>query len=206
MTDAERSRRRTKVERVVDEYDLDGLAADLAARWTGTGDERASLRELADDVNERILAAALSQAAVDVLDGEVSNMYRLLTADDVPARERTEARARLEREGLDVEDLRSDFVSHQAVHTFLTERQNVTYEGADSEERIDNARTTLRRLEGRIESVTENTIERLRATEDLDVGDIGAFVSLQVVCNDCGRQYDVETLLEDRTCGCSDVE
>lgn len=204
MTDADGSRRRTKVERVADEYDLEGLGAELAALWTGESGDRYSLRDLADLVNERILAAALAEADVDVLDGEVSNMYRLLTADDVPARERTETRARLEREGLDVESLRSDFVSHQAVHTFLTERQNVSYEGADPEERIDSARTTIRRLEGRIESVTENTVERLRSSGDLAVGDVGAFVSLQVVCNDCGRQYDVEALLEERTCDCAD--
>lgn len=37
----------SKVSRVIDEYDLDGLGAVLVDRWTSEGDERFSLRELA---------------------------------------------------------------------------------------------------------------------------------------------------------------
>lgn len=209
MTDGEaegdgRSRRRTKVERVADEYGLAGLGADLAAMWTGETEERYSLRQLADYVNEQVLAAAMAEADVDALAGEVENTYRLLTDDGVPAGERTRARARLERAGVDVEGLLTDFVSHQAVHTFLTDRQNVTYEGKSTEERVEGARTTIRRLEGRVESVAENTVERLRSTGDLDVGDTGTFVSLTVVCNDCGRQYGFEELLAEGACACAD--
>lgn len=47
-------RYRTKVSRVIDEYDLDGFGDELERLWTATGDERKSLRELAETCNKCI--------------------------------------------------------------------------------------------------------------------------------------------------------
>ncbi|MGM0386974.1 MAG: rod-determining factor RdfA, partial [Natrinema limicola] len=47
MTDGS-SRRQTKVERVIDEYDLESWGDRLEAKWVGDGTERTSLRDLAD--------------------------------------------------------------------------------------------------------------------------------------------------------------
>lgn len=62
----------------------------------------------------------LVNAGIQLLAGEVESLYRLLTADDIGAAEQTCARRRLEREGIDVQSLLSNFVSYQSVRTYLT--------------------------------------------------------------------------------------
>lgn len=194
--------RRTKIERVAEEHGLDDVEAELAERWTAADGERKSLRELAHSFNERLLAAALEEADVETFDGDVSNIYRLLTDDDVTAGQRTETRARLERQGIDLASLESDFVSHQAVHTYLTDRRNLSLPTLTDQERLENSRETLRKLRGRVESVATNDLERLAEVDVLDVGDVSVLLSLDVVCNDCGERYDFEELLEEGGCGC----
>lgn len=194
--------RRTKVERVIEEYDLRGLETTLVDRWTGETGDRWSLRDLADDVNQRILESALRGAGEQPLEGEVENYYRLLREDDVSAGARTEARSALERAGIDVDDLQSDFVSHQAVHTYLTDRQEVSYEGASDEERLESARATIRRLQSRTETVSENTIGGLRDADILALADFTVIADVGIVCEECGSRYDLDSLLEQGGCDC----
>jgi hypothetical protein len=68
----------------------------------------------------------MSEAGLNPLDGEAANTYRLLTSDDVTSGERTKVERHLNRAGIDVEQLRSDLVSHQAVHTYLTKHRGVS--------------------------------------------------------------------------------
>jgi hypothetical protein len=62
-----------KVGRVIREYGLDGLGTELEARWTGKGGDQYSLRALADRFNQRVLEAALEDAGVRSLEGDVEN-------------------------------------------------------------------------------------------------------------------------------------
>ena len=121
----------TKVRRVIDHYGLSELGDELAARWVGDGYDRESLRSLADRFNRRVLAAGMEAAGLTPLDGEVDNTYRLLTDDKVSAGMRTQVERRLERDGVDIEELRTDFVSHQAVHTYLTDDREIDPPGDD---------------------------------------------------------------------------
>lgn len=203
MSERRTGGRRSKVARVIDEYDLEGMGERLADEWTGEAGERRSLRALADLFNREVLAAAMREAGLRPLDGEVENMYRLLTDDEVGGGQRAEAEAQLEREGIDPADLREDFVSHQAVHTFLTKHRSVE-PPTDREDR-DRARSaleTVQRTKGRLRSVTEGTIEDLRSAGELTVGDVDVLVSAQVYCEDCGRQFEVAELLERGGCDC----
>lgn len=174
-------RRQVKVERIVDEYDLHGMEAELADRWTAEDGERRSLRELARFFNEQVLAAALGEAGMETLDGDVSNIYRLLTDEDVSAGQRTETRSRLDQEGVDLSEVESDFVSHQAIQTFLTDRQTVSLPVESDETRLEKSRETLRKLHGRVGSVAINDIERLVESGALEVGDVSVLLSLDVV-------------------------
>lgn len=194
--------RQRKVERLIDKYDLVGMDSELTRRWTGDGIERYSLRDLARYFNQRILQAALEEVNLGIIDGEVENIYRLLTDDDITAGQRTETVARLENAGIDVDSLRSDFVSHQAIYKYLTERQEVSFEEKTSEERIQTARETVEKLRGRSESVTTNTLERLQNNDDIALEEFTPFVSFEVVCEQCGRQTDVNSLLSNGGCHC----
>lgn len=193
-----------KVARLVDEYDFDCLGAEFERRWTANGDERASLRDLADAFNRRLLARHLSDAGVSTLAGEPTALYRLLTDDDVGAAERTQARRRLEREGVDVAVLRDEFVSYQAIRTYLTDDRGVEYEDATDAESdpVAAATDTIGRLRSRLASVTRTRLEAARRADAVDLDEYDVSVAVRVACRDCGREVAVETLLADGGCDC----
>lgn len=193
---------RSKVARLIAEYDLTGLGTDLERAWLGEGAERQSLRTLADRFNRALLLAAIRDADMDIVDGEAENYYRLLTDDDVSAGTRVEARNRLESAGLDVDRLREEFVTYQAIRHYLTAVRGVQYEADDSGDTVANERDVLEKLQSRVESVVRDTVDRLTASGDLSVGDYRVFVSVDVLCEDCGGQFSVGELLRREGCDC----
>ena len=197
---ADSSEARYKVGRVIDSYGLSGLGDELASRWAGDGNESASLRELADDVNRRLLRTAMVDAGMDPLDGEAENAYRLLTDEAVGEGERTRTRRRLEREGVDVETLRDDFVTYQAVRTYLVEGRAVEHD--DDGASVMDAAESIARLRDRTVAVAEDRLDRLRRTGDVTGGDLQLLCTVRVYCEDCGNQYDVGELLRAGGCEC----
>jgi len=201
MTGDNGRRRSGKVERVVEKYDLPRLGDELAERWTAEGDRQASLRELADEFNVRVLQAAMEEAGLSPLEGEAQNMYDLLTADDVSSGEGTRAERQLERNGLDVEKIQSDFASHQAIHTYLTEHRGAEREGRSTDDPFERAKETVQRLTSRTQAVTENTCDNL-IDHGLTLGDFDVLVNVQVYCDDCSQTTNVVDLIERGGCDC----
>lgn len=197
--DTDSSRSRSKVGRVIDTYGLDGIEQELAQRWT-RDEDRYSLRELAEFFNKRTLESALADAGVDTLDGELDNMYRLLT-DDVSGGTRVQARRRLERAGIDVNALENDFVSYQAIRTYLTKYQDVEYERDDTDP-VESSRDRILRLQGRMQTVSAGELEELKKRDHISLGEFDVFVNARVYCNDCETQFPIEDLLEERACDC----
>jgi len=193
----------SKVARLIDEYDLGVAYGDeLERRWTADGDERESLRDLADRFNRRLLESALTAAGASTVSGEVANLYRLLTADDVSSGMRTEARSRLERDGVDVDGLERDFVTYQAIRSYLTEYRDAEYEEPSATEQVESVLGTIQRLRSRLRSITDGSLDRLRSTDRLTLGTFRLFVDVDVLCEDCGAQYGVVELLERGGCDC----
>ena len=193
----------SKVARLIDVY---GLGAELGARlealWTTEGSERESLRTLADRFNTRLLETAMSDAGVSVVDGEVDNLYRLLTADDVSSGNRTEARRRLERNGVDVDQLERDFVTYQAVRSYLTDVRGATYEHERDGSRVKNVAETIQRLKSRIQSVAEKNIDQLVKAEQVSIGEYQLFIDVSILCEDCNTQYGLVEFLQSGSCDC----
>ena len=194
--------RRSKVRRLIDEYGLDGEGERLENLWTAERGDRLSLRELADDFNRRLLRAVMVEAGMNPLDGEVGNTYRLLTDDDVSSGMRTQAKQTLEREGIDIDELQKNFVSHQAIHTYLTKYRGVTQDEQTDEDRVQKGLDTIQRLRSRTSAVSENIVENLANTGRIQVGEFEVLVDVRVFCRDCGTQYDVQDLLEEGHCEC----
>jgi hypothetical protein len=199
---AGRDETRSKVGRLIAEYDLDGIAEELERRWLGVGGERESLRDLADYFNRRLLEMALADADVQTLAGEVENTYRLLTDGDVSAGMRTEVRNRLTENGLDVDRLERQFVSHQAVHTYLTEYRDVSLPSRDDTDQVEKGRETIQRLENRVVAVVQRTLDNLRNTDRITLGAFDVLVDIRVACRDCGSVRSVSELLTDGGCDC----
>lgn len=195
------SGRRSKVARLIDEYDLDGLGEEMTRRWTAEED-RWSLRDLADHFNQAVLKAAMEAEGGQLLDGEVENTYRLLTDEDVGEADRTRARRQLERDGIEVEDLVDDFVSYQAIRTFLTKHQGAEYT-PDETDPLERETTNVQQLRGRVETVTEGKLEQLRDSGELTLGEFRTLVDVRAVCEGCNTQFDVVELLEKGGCNCT---
>lgn len=196
-------RSRSKVARVIDRYQLDGLDDELVSLWTGAGEERYSLRELETYVNQRILRSAMRDAGMDPLMGEVENLYELLTGEGTSGGVRVEAVARLEREGIDVDRVQRDFVSHQSIHTYLKKERDASYERTESdEERRERAVDTILSLQNRTEAVTRGTIESLVNAEALAIPGFEVFVDVRVTCEECGRYYEADELVRRGSCEC----
>ncbi|MFB6195205.1 MAG: rod-determining factor RdfA [Haloplanus sp.] len=207
MTGDNKSRggRSSKIARLVTEYDLDeSIGDELERLWTAEGQQRKSLRDLADFFNKRLLESAMTSAGISTVSGEVANLYRLLTDDDVSSGMRTEARNRLERDGVDVEQLERDFVTYQAIRSYLTKYRDASYEQPSGSEQVENVLDSVQRLRSRLRSITEGSLDRLRSTGRITLGEFRLFVDIDVLCEDCGAQYGVVDLLERGGCDCKE--
>ena len=194
--------RRSKVGRVIAERELDGLGDELERYWTDDGTDRYSLRELADLFNQRVLQAAMRAADQDPIDGEAENLYGLLTDDDVTSGTKIQAEHRLERAGIDVDRLRNDFVSHQAVHTYLTKYRDAESPSVDGDDNVEKSRRTVQQLRNRLQAVTETTISSLLRAGELSIGDFRVYVDVRVTCTDCQTQYPLTELFDVGRCEC----
>jgi hypothetical protein len=200
-TRATKSGQRSKVARLLEKYDLEGLGAEMEARWTAEED-RMSLRALAAEFNQEILRACLGDAGIDTLNGEIENIYRLLTDEDVSAAQRTRVRRRLQRDGMDVDALEADFVTYQAIRTYLKEYREAEYVQEDRDP-IEREVENVERLRGRVETVTTGKLDQLQNSGALSLGSARTMVDIKVVCEDCHSQYDILELLEEEECDCN---
>lgn len=107
----------SKVGRLIETYNLGDAGEELEVRWT-RGQDRWSLRRLADWFNIRLLEDAMSEAGVQSTDDELATTYELLTGDEVDEASHVQVRRRLERAGVDVEMLVDEFVTYQAIRTY----------------------------------------------------------------------------------------
>lgn len=192
---------RYKVGHVASAYGLDSIGDELVDQWTRETDA-ASLRELAAYFNKRVLQAVMDDAGLDPLDGEVENTYRLLTGDDVSSGVRTEARKRLERDGLDVSQVEADFVTYQAVRSYLQDGRGVSHQSPTDEERIESVGKTIQQLQTRTINVTDEKLAQIRDTGRVNLGQFRVSLELRVFCEDCGSQYEVSEFLDAGSCNC----
>ena len=189
---------RSKVARVKSSYDIE---MDLAARWTGETGERWSLRDLADAFNRRVLEAVLTGNGVMTSQSDIDHIYRVLSGEGGEG-DKVQKRRELEREGVDVDALLSDFVSHQAMHSFLTKIEQTSYTEQDTAAQIESAIESITRLVNRTKAVSENTVDRLARTERIEVGAVEVYVDAHAYCVECGTELPVTELLEQGGCEC----
>jgi hypothetical protein len=195
------SQRTGKVERVINDYNITNIGDEIVRSWTNDEEDRQSLRELAEQFNRRLLRATINKAEVGSHDYDIDRTYRLLTTDDVSSGKQTRVRSRLERDGIDTEQLESDFVSHLAVRTYL-QHHNATR--AESEpDQVAKEAQRIQRLRSRTTAVTESKLKQLHATDRISVGDFRVLTEIQAFCEECETRYDVDELLSQGSCACS---
>lgn len=193
---------RSKVGRLLRAYDLEGLGDELVRRWTAEEGERSSLRDLAAYFNRELLRAALEDAGAAPLEGEAKNLYRLLSDEDVSGGIKVEVRNRLKREGVDVGALEEDFVSYQAIRTYLKDVREAEYESGSDADMVERMTRSMGRLRSRTASVAESNLRQLRNADEISISDPETFVEVTVFCDECGAQYTYDELLDRGGCNC----
>lgn len=200
---AETTGRRLKLTGLIDDYDIDGIGAELEQRRTADVENRSSLRDLADYFNRQLLATKIDEMDIRPLDGEIKNIYRLLADTDVSEANRNQIRRRLEREGVDVDQIRSDFVTSQAIRTYLKTFRNAEYDRSDRD-RIESDADNFQQLRNWISVVTESKFEHLHNTDEITLPEFRTLVDITVICEGCCERYQVTDLLERKCCTCSE--
>ena len=185
-----------KIGRDCAKYDLPGLDENLCRRRA----DGASLRDLQEFVNERVLERALADANADVV-GDPENIYRLLRDDEVSSGRQAELRSRLERSGIDIETVENDFVSHQTVRDHLKECLDVDTSRQSSID-IERATRNINWAESRSKAVIKQTLDQLRNANQLATDDLDVTQTVRVTCTGCGETYRVADLLDRGGCEC----
>ncbi|MBX0297694.1 rod-determining factor RdfA [Haloarcula nitratireducens] len=198
------SQRSSKVDRVISKYGLSGFGIELENRWLGNDREQQSLRTLADVLNRRILKSAMIDSGMLAKQDRVDQLYTALTDDSTTEGTRLEALNELNREGIDTDAIQDDFVSHQAIHTYLREDRGIERRDSDTDQ-VAKTRETIERLQGRLQAVAEKGIKNLISTGRLVLGSFDVIITIQVVCTDCNQQYGISELFERGHCNC-DIE
>lgn len=197
--------KRSKIRSNVGKYGLEGIEAEILARRRGEKGEEESLRDLADFFNVRILEAALEETGTRPLQGEIENLYRLLTGEDVSKGMGIEARDRLARQGIDFEEIESDFISYQSINRYL--KNNEEYDPSDhsSQKRDEGTlRDRLFKLQSRMLTVTQSTLGQFTKRDGFSLGEFDVYVTVSVSCRDCGTTKSLTELLDDSGCECGD--
>ncbi|PSP92636.1 hypothetical protein BRC91_12395 [Halobacteriales archaeon QS_4_62_28] len=201
MTTDDGGRRTTKVERLIEEYDLRNVGQELEAHWTGDGRKRKSLRDLEDYFNRRLVESALRDAGMNPLEREGENYYDLLT-DENNAGSAVEVEARLKRNNVDVNALTDDFVTYQAIRNYLKDVREAEYEQTSDGDQVEKELDGMERLIVRTENVATEKVSRLAKTGRLTVGSFRVFVSVDILCEDCDTQFGIIELLRRGGCEC----
>lgn len=188
------------MERLIDEHGLDDVGEELQRRYSGPESERSSLRELADLFNKALLERSFDEAAVPTTNFDVENIYEQLYHADAPPGELARVRKRLRYAGVAVDRVEGEFISHEAIRTYLR-RQGVVYSEPERDQ-IDKYAEDIQRLRYRTVTVTEDKLQSLESTGRITLGEFRVDVDVQVHCETCGTEREVSDVLSARGCAC----
>lgn len=186
-----------KVGRVIEKYDMSRLDEEIRDRRDR---ENASLRDLADFVNVRVLRQAIDDHAERDVLADAESIYETVHGEGDSGRA-AELRDRLDAVGVPVEEVTGDFVSHQTVRKHLNSCLDVDTARSPTTD-VSEATNLIEWARSRDEKIIDRTLTRLRRSGDLDVGELNVIHSIRVMCEDCGRTYRLQSLLDDGGCQC----
>jgi len=182
-----------------------GFGDYMVKRWTAqNADERLSLRALGREFNIRLLKDRLERRGEERIEGTEERYYEALTDDAVSSGVRTQVKRQLEQTGINVDELRSEFVSRQAVHTYLTKTRDVSQSNLSRSVNGASIRETIDRLQERLRQVSASKLAQLHRNGEIQLGQFRVIVDVQVYCSECGVQQSVSELLGAGGCGCGD--
>ncbi|WP_435181309.1 rod-determining factor RdfA [Halorussus sp. AFM4] len=195
-----------KVGRLRQKYDLTTIDEDLTAKWRGEGTDQMSIRALTDEFNKRLLRAALDAGDFDYLEGEVDNTYRMLTDDDVTEGVRVNIRHALKRADVAIEEVESDFVSHQTIYNHLTDCLDTSKPEKENHDPVDKVASEIFSIQNRTVAVADSKLEQLRNQDQIALDEFDVYVDVSVFCKACQTSHDLGNLLRNGGCQCQEED
>lgn len=190
-----------KVGRLINRHDLDPLIGGtssindrLLARWTGDdGRSAIGYRSLTDWFNKQILKRTYQEIGHETIESHLASDYEILTEGD--HLERIEVEDHLAATGVDVNSLKSDFISWSTMRNHLNdcldgEKDTDPSSSSWAEESVEIARKQAAEK-------TKAAVRALESKRKLAQGS-DAEISVQVLleCPDCPTRVSFETARE----------
>lgn len=201
---ADNSSQGNKVEQVMAKWDLTDIGSELEQRWLGDDRKEHSVRDLATYFNRQVFAEALADTGTVPLEGEIKNLYRLLTSEDVNTANKIQAEKRLSQLNIDPKRLKDDFVSHQTMYRYLKNIRGVKKETdtISTQDMVATLRRTSTRLTSRIKTVIRQNLETLNKRDEFHIGEFDIYIDIRISCTECGTTRNLTQILERDGCDC----
>lgn len=158
-----------KISRNASKYGLEDIYRRLPDLWLGRGCEEHSLRELQRKLNAEVLRSALESEGEKTVVGEVEAKYDVLTGEEYTSGEKTEVENDLRSAGVDVEELKDDFVSHQSVANHFYKCLDKK-KGKPKANEVDDVRN-IRSLERMAQDRLKQMVEKHRKGGEIDLSE-----------------------------------
>jgi hypothetical protein len=190
-----------KVCRVLAERGLEEYERRLLRQWRGEDGDRKGYRQLARWLNVTLLRREMETAGLPTLGDEPASKYDRLRSDD----HASEVTTVLEREGIDVGRLRSDFVSYGVVRTHIVDCLDEEYE---STQRSGWETDTIEIARDHAATKIGEAVSALAGKDEIGVGnDVTVHPDVEVECERCGVRLPLGSLLSgEQTCSCASVD
>ncbi|WP_435181176.1 rod-determining factor RdfA [Halorussus sp. AFM4] len=190
-----------KVDRVIEEYDLDSadprhdrMDEGLLARWRGdNGHSAEGYRTLTEWFNKRLLRRVFDENGRDALGARVDHDYEMLTGDDDLLREETIES--LADDGIDGARVREDMVSWGTMRTHLQDCLNGEKDTRSKE--TDWERKSVDMATSFAREKIETVLSSLASDGELEgVETSSVTVQVQVSCDICPTRVPLDVALE----------
>lgn len=201
---------RCKIGRAMRKYDLDRLNTDIV-EYRDT--ENKSLRDLEKYINKRILRKKIENTPnVDmdtdtqifgaISDGDaINHIYEVLHDDSTPPDHRARVEKQLEQVGVDVEAIRSDWITHTTVSSHLSDCLDIDTNRSKPISQ-DQARKTIEWAKTKCKRIISRTVTRLQANNKITIANPDVSISVHITCTDCHQTFSPEELMQSGTCKC----
>lgn len=205
---------RCKIGRAIRKYDLDRLNTEIV-EYRDT--ENKSLRGLERYINKCILRKGVENTPdVDLntdtqIFGAVSDedaidhIYEVLHDDSTPPDHRARVEKRLEQVGVDVEAIRSDWITHTTVSSHLNDCLGIDTNRSKPISQ-DQAGKTIEWAKTKCRRIISRTVTRLQANNKIAIADPDVSISVHITCTDCHQTFSPEELTQSGTCECTNQQ
>ncbi|MDR5655957.1 hypothetical protein RH831_02005 [Halodesulfurarchaeum sp. HSR-GB] len=174
--------RKLKLQRLKEEYDLEGLDDELKHQYEN---QNKALRDLAAYVNIEIARQFFQDKPFSP-----EHVYRVLNEpDEFSKRTETELRKRLSEEGIDIDELRKDWVEHMTVRSYLNRVLNIDTSRQRQSRTHNEVLTDIRGVLNQEESIIAEILETV---DDFDGEKWDIHTDLRLINDKTGESIRVE--------------